>query len=86
VAFLLLLAKLSLYAAELNPVLHRRLYPRSLPMGEMTDADRRVHHALIHEQRRTQEERIGVGYPPDPIGQAAADAAGSSALEPRSGC
>jgi uncharacterized BrkB/YihY/UPF0761 family membrane protein len=31
VTFLLLLAKLSLYAAELNPVPHRRLYPRALP-------------------------------------------------------
>src|SRR6202035_1164017 len=29
VAFLLLLAKLSLYAAELNPVLARGLYPRA---------------------------------------------------------
>jgi uncharacterized BrkB/YihY/UPF0761 family membrane protein len=74
VTFLLLLAKLSLYAAELNPVLHRKLYPRALPMGEMTDADRQVHRALIHEQRRSPEEHIGVGYPPDPVGQAAADA------------
>ena len=74
VTFLLLLAKLSLYAAELNPVLHRRLYPRALPMGEMTEADRRVHRALIHEQQRSAEEHIGVGYPPDPVGQAAADA------------
>ena len=43
VAFLLLLAKLSLYAAELNPVLSRRLYPRALPLGgEPTEADRQV--------------------------------------------
>ncbi|MGH3245553.1 MAG: YihY/virulence factor BrkB family protein, partial [Trebonia sp.] len=43
VAFLLVLAKLSLYAAELNPVLARRLYPRALPLGgEPTDADRQV--------------------------------------------
>ena len=33
VAFLLVLAKLSMYAAELNPVLARRLYPRALPLG-----------------------------------------------------
>ena len=32
-----------MYAAELNPVLARRLYPRALPLGgEPTDADRRV--------------------------------------------
>ncbi len=73
VTFLLLLAKLSLYAAELNPVLRRRLYPRALPMGEMTEADRRVQEALIHEQQRSSDEVIGVGYPPDPAAQAAAD-------------
>ena len=38
VAFLLLLAKLSMYAAELNPVLARRLYPRALPTAEPTEA------------------------------------------------
>ncbi|MBV9593312.1 MAG: YihY/virulence factor BrkB family protein [Actinobacteria bacterium] len=70
VTFLLLLAKLSLYAAELNPVLDRQLYPRALPLGDMTTADRRVHRALIHEQRRSTDEHIGVGFAPDPIEQA----------------
>jgi hypothetical protein len=43
VTFLLLPAKLSMYAAELNPVLARRLYPRALPLGgEPTDADRQA--------------------------------------------
>jgi uncharacterized BrkB/YihY/UPF0761 family membrane protein len=74
VTFLFLLAKLSLNSAELNPVLHHRLYPQSLPMGEMTDADRRVHHALIHEQQRSPEEHIGIGYPPDAVAQATEDA------------
>lgn len=47
VSFLLLLAKLTMYAAELNPVLERRLYPRALPMGlEPTPADRRVPHDI----------------------------------------
>ena len=74
VTFLLLLAKLSIYAAELNPVLHRKLYPRALPMGEMTEADKQVQYALIHEQRRTEEETIGVGFGPDAPQEAAADA------------
>jgi uncharacterized BrkB/YihY/UPF0761 family membrane protein len=64
VTFLLLLAKLSIYAAELNPVLHRELYPRALPMGELTEADRRVHTALIHEQRRSESEEINVRFEP----------------------
>lgn len=38
VTFLLLLAKLTLYSAELNPVLDRRLYPRSL-RGDPIAAD-----------------------------------------------
>ncbi|HEX4432443.1 MAG TPA: YhjD/YihY/BrkB family envelope integrity protein [Frankiaceae bacterium] len=74
VAFLLLLAKLSIYAAELNPVLQRRLYPRALPMGEATEADKRVQSALVHEQRRTEDETIGVGFGPDAPQEAAADA------------
>jgi uncharacterized BrkB/YihY/UPF0761 family membrane protein len=62
VTFLLLLAKLSIYAAELNPVLHRKLYPRALPMGDLTDADRRVHVSLIHEQQRSADESIAVDF------------------------
>ncbi len=75
VAFLLLLAKLSLYAAELNPVLARRLYPRSLPLGgEPTDADRRVLAALVHAEQRRDDQAIGVGFGDDAAGQAASDA------------
>jgi uncharacterized BrkB/YihY/UPF0761 family membrane protein len=39
VTFLFLLAKVSIYSAELNPVLAQRLYPRALPMAEPTDLD-----------------------------------------------
>ena len=54
VALLLLLAKLSMYAAELNPVLSRRLYPRALPLGgEPTDADRQVLAGLAYAEQRT---------------------------------
>jgi uncharacterized BrkB/YihY/UPF0761 family membrane protein len=51
VTFLLLVAKLSLYAAELNPVLARGLAPRSL-RGEPTEADRRTWALLEAQQRR----------------------------------
>src|ERR1700722_14886008 len=57
VAFLLLLAKLSLYAAELNPVLARKLYPRALPLGgEPTPADRQVLADLVHAERRRADQ------------------------------
>ncbi|HUN34946.1 MAG TPA: YhjD/YihY/BrkB family envelope integrity protein [Trebonia sp.] len=76
VAFLLLLAKLSMYAAELNPVLARRLYPRALPFGgEPTDADRRVLSALVHAEQRRYDQAIGVGFGEHAADDAASDAA-----------
>jgi len=75
VTLLLLLAKLSVYAAELNPVLSRRLYPRALPMGgEPTDADQHVLASLAYAEQRRDDEVIGVGFGEDAGGQAAADA------------
>ena len=64
VGFLLLLAKLSLYGAELNPVLARRLYPRAL-IGEPTEADRRANEALARQAQRRTDEAIGFRYQPD---------------------
>jgi uncharacterized BrkB/YihY/UPF0761 family membrane protein len=76
VAFLLLLAKLTMYAAELNPVLARSLYPRALPLGgEPTDADRQVLAALVHAEQRRDDQAIGVGFGDHAATQAASDAA-----------
>ncbi|MCW2933823.1 MAG: putative ribonuclease [Actinomycetia bacterium] len=61
VAFLLLLAKLTMYAAELNPVLARGLYPRALPLGgEPTAADREVlaELARTHQRRAGQDDQL----------------------------
>jgi uncharacterized BrkB/YihY/UPF0761 family membrane protein len=76
VTLLLLLAKLSLYAAELNPVLARRLYPRALPLGgEPTDADREVLAAIAHAEQRRDDQVIGVGFGEGAVAEAATDAA-----------
>jgi len=76
VAFLLILAKLSLYAAELNPVLSRNLYPRALPLGgEPTEADLQVFSQLVHQEKRREDQAIGVGFGDDAAEDAAADAA-----------
>src|ERR1700735_1979959 len=76
VAFLLLLAKLTMYAAELGPVLSRRLYPRALPMGgEPTEADRQVLADVGHAQQARSDQAIGVGFGEDAASQAASDAA-----------
>ncbi|MGH3214375.1 MAG: YihY/virulence factor BrkB family protein [Trebonia sp.] len=75
VLLLLLIAKLSMYAAELNPVLSRRLYPRALPLGgEPTDADRQVLASIAHAEQRRDDQVIGVGFGKDAADQAASDA------------
>jgi len=75
VVILLLLAKLSMYAAELNPVLARGLYPRALPLGgEPTAADLRVLADLVHAQQRRDDQAIGVGFGDHAADQAASDA------------
>jgi uncharacterized BrkB/YihY/UPF0761 family membrane protein len=75
VAFLLLLAKLSMYAAELNPVLSRGLYPRALPLvEELTDADKRVLASVVYQEQRREDQAIGVGF-----GEDAAEEAGRNA-------
>jgi uncharacterized BrkB/YihY/UPF0761 family membrane protein len=72
VAFLLLLAKLTMYAAELNPVLSRSLYPRALPLGgEPTVADKRVLSELVHAQKRRDDQVISVGWSDETSSQAA---------------
>jgi uncharacterized BrkB/YihY/UPF0761 family membrane protein len=47
VAFLLLVAKLTVFAVELNPVLARRLWPRALPSGAPTALDRQADAASV---------------------------------------
>lgn len=62
VGFLFLLAKISLYGAELNPVLARRLWPRALQTRNPTAADDHVLRDITHESLRRQDQRIGVGF------------------------
>jgi uncharacterized BrkB/YihY/UPF0761 family membrane protein len=82
VAFLLLLAKLSLYAAELNPVLARNLYPRALPMStEPTEADHEVLTYIVRAEQRRKDQVIGVGYGDQAAADAASDA-GRDAPQP----
>lgn len=72
-AWLSLVAQLSVYAAELNVVLARGLWPRSIT-APMTAADRQVLRDLAHQEERTAEERVAVGFEPDRVGEATRDA------------
>jgi uncharacterized BrkB/YihY/UPF0761 family membrane protein len=62
VGFLFLLAKLNLYAAELNPVLARRLWPRALPGGDPTSADDRALRDLAQQGLRRKDQQIRVTF------------------------
>jgi hypothetical protein len=70
----LLLAKISLYGAELNPVLERHLWPRGLVSRNPTEADDHVLSAIAHENQSRPDQTIGVGFGEDSVQEAAADA------------
>jgi YihY family inner membrane protein len=63
--WLYLSTQLVLYAAELNVVLARRLWPRSLLQPPLTEPDRRVLTALARTEERRPEQRVQVTFLPD---------------------
>ncbi len=74
VGFLFLLAKISLYGAELNPVVARHLWPRGMQSDNPTKADRQVLSDITHQYRRREDQRIGVGFGENAADEAAVDA------------
>jgi uncharacterized BrkB/YihY/UPF0761 family membrane protein len=62
IGWLLLVSQLSLYAAETNVVLARRLWPRSIVQPPLTDADERVLADIAHEEWRRPEQRVDVDF------------------------
>jgi uncharacterized BrkB/YihY/UPF0761 family membrane protein len=62
IGWLLLVSQLSLYAAETNVVLARRLWPRSLVPPPLTGADERVLTDIAHEELRRPEQRVAVDF------------------------
>jgi uncharacterized BrkB/YihY/UPF0761 family membrane protein len=77
VGFLFLLAKISLYGAELNPVLVRHLWPRGMTSTDPTEADDQVLSGIVHQTRRREDQVIGVGFGDDAPAAAAAEAEGA---------
>ncbi len=74
ISWLYLVSRLTLYAAELNVVRSRHLWPRSIVQPPLTEADQQVLHDIAHQEERRPEQRIGVGFDPDAPSRAAADA------------
>jgi YihY family inner membrane protein len=61
-SWLYLSAQLLLYAAEVNVVLARRLWPRGLIQPPLTEPDRRVLAALAEAEARRPEETVEVRF------------------------
>lgn len=62
IAFLYLSAEVTVYAAEMNVVKARLLWPRSLVQPPLTRADREVLSSLALESKRRPEQYVGVGF------------------------
>jgi YihY family inner membrane protein len=73
IAWLALVAQLTVYAAELNVVVARRLWPRSIS-APPTEADDRALRDIAHQEERREDEKVAVGFAPDPVGGAVRDA------------
>ncbi len=67
-SWLYLSAQLLLYAAEVNVVLARRLWPRSLLQPPLTGPDQQVLAALAQTEERRPEQTIEVSFSPEPSG------------------
>jgi YihY family inner membrane protein len=61
-----LVAQLNLYAAEVNVVRARHLWPRSILQPPLTDADQHVLRDIARAEERRPEQTVTVGFEPDP--------------------
>jgi YihY family inner membrane protein len=71
-AWIALAVEITVYAAELNVVLARRLWPRSIVQPPLTGADRAVLAAQALQNQRRDDQRIHVSYDDMPPHAAAA--------------
>jgi inner membrane protein YhjD len=62
ISFLYLAAELAVYAAEMNVVRARHLYPRSMAPPPLTVADQAVLSALARQGERRPEQRVSVEF------------------------
>jgi len=76
VAWIYLGAEITLYAAEVNVVHARHLWPRGMVQPPLTDADRRVLDAIARQGERRPEQRVRVSF---------SDLAGDEGHEPDGG-
>jgi YihY family inner membrane protein len=61
-SWLYLSAEVTLYAAEVNVVRARRLWPRSIVQPPLTEPDRDVLRGIVEQEIRRPEQRVEVGF------------------------
>lgn len=59
-------AELTVYAAEVNVVLARKLWPRAIVQPPLTEADQRSMAAQAHQNRRRPEQHVVVTFDGEP--------------------
>jgi len=69
VAWLYLAVQVTVYAAEINVVLARRLWPRSIVQPPLTEADRAVLALQALQNQRREEQEVTVTWTDRPAGQ-----------------
>jgi uncharacterized BrkB/YihY/UPF0761 family membrane protein len=65
-AWLYFAAELTVYSAEVNVVLARRLWPRAIVQPPLTEADQRSMAAQAHQNRRRPEQHVQVTFDGEP--------------------
>jgi YihY family inner membrane protein len=66
VAWIYLVVEVTIYAAEVNVVLARRLWPRSIVQPPLTEADREALALFPLAERRREEQEVEVTYNDEP--------------------
>lgn len=76
VAWIYLVVEVTIYSAEVNVVLARRLWPRSIVQPPLTDADRQALALFPLAEQRRNEQQVAVSYTdvPAEVGKERGDA------------
>ena len=69
IAWIYLGSELTIYAAELNTVLHRHLWPRGLVQPPLTEADQRSMALQATQNRRRPEQQVVTSFDNRPMSQ-----------------
>jgi YihY family inner membrane protein len=78
IAWIYLLIQITIYSAEINVVLTRRLYPRSILQPPLTEADRAALALQPLQNQRRPEQQVKVSFTDRPEGQPAPERTPSS--------